>query len=74
MQVAPKKKNTLKTELMFSTYPSQFIEASKKLIKGHHQLLSGALRCQTGEALNVRKQDTEERTDRHTDRRRKLDQ
>lgn len=49
---------------MLSTYPSQFIKASKKLIKGHHQLLGRALRRQTGEALNVRKQDTVERTDR----------
>ncbi len=49
---------------MLSTYPSQFIKASKKLIKGHHKLLSRALRRQTGEALNVRKQDTVTRTDR----------
>lgn len=49
---------------MLSTYPSQFIKASKKLIKGHHQLLGRALRRQTGEALNVCKQDTVERTDR----------
>lgn len=52
---------------MFSTYPSQFIEASEKLIKGHHQLLSGALRRQTCEALNVRKQDTKDRTDRENE-------
>lgn len=55
---------TLKNLFMLSTYPSQFIKASKKLIKGHHKLLSRALRRQTGEALNVCKQDTVARTDR----------
>lgn len=35
---------------------SQLVKAGKQLIQRHDQLLGRALRCQAGEALNVRKQ------------------
>lgn len=35
---------------------SQLVKAGKQLVQRHDQLLGRALRCQAGEALNVRKQ------------------
>lgn len=43
-----------------SSYRCQLVEAGKEFVEGHHQLLSGALGRQHGEALDVGKQDAAE--------------
>ena len=49
------------------TYRCQLVKAGKEFIECHDQLLSGALRGQAGETLDVCKQDTVGERERLTD-------
>ena len=52
------------------SYRRQLVEAGKELVEGHDQLLGGALGRQTGEALDVRKQNANGGTERRRRKRR----